>query len=59
MRSHRPLEYPLDRCVTGPHLVRGEDGSCLVYRCELCGTESRDPALRRGCYRCDGRIGWR
>lgn len=60
MRPFRPNEYPLDRCVTGPHPVRDEDGERrLVYRCELCGTESKDPALQRGCWVCDGRVGWR
>lgn len=59
MRPFRPLEYPLDQCVTGPHVVSDENGSRLVYRCELCGTESADPALQRGCYKCDREVGWR
>jgi hypothetical protein len=60
MRSLRPHEFPLDRCVTGPHVERCQDGERrLVFRCELCGTNSTDPALRRGCWNCDGKAGWR
>jgi hypothetical protein len=60
MRPLRPAEFPLDRCVTGPHAVRDGDGEHeLVFRCELCGTVSTDPALRRGCWNCDGGVGWR
>jgi hypothetical protein len=59
VRPFRPNEYPLDRCVRR-HAVQNEDGErSLVFRCELCGTESADPALQRGCWVCDGRVGWR
>ena len=60
MRLLRPAEFPLDRCVTGPHAARNENGEDeLVFRCELCGTVSTDPALRRGCWNCDCGVGWR
>lgn len=60
MKGLRPHEYPLDRCVTGPHVERGDDGELrLVFRCRLCGTTSPDPALQRGCWNCDARVGWR
>lgn len=59
-RPYRPHEYPLDRCVTGPHAVRNSVGELvLTYRCELCGTESTDPALKRGCWNCDRGVAWR
>lgn len=60
MRPLRPAEFPPDRCVTGPHPVRRENGEYeLVFRCELCGTTSADRSLRRGCWNCDGGVGWR
>jgi hypothetical protein len=60
MRSMRPLEYPLDRCVTGPHAGRDSGGQqTLYYRCELCKMESQDPLLLRGCWFCDRETGWR
>lgn len=60
MKTRRANERPPDPCVTGPHEVRHDEGdTVLVFRCESCGTESEDPALRRGCWVCDGRVGWR
>lgn len=59
MSARRPLEYPLDPCVTGPHVVHTEGRNQLVFRCELCGTQSEDPVFRRGCHVCDGVVGWR
>jgi len=60
MKPLRPAEFPLDRCVTGPHAVRDGNGEHeLVFRCELCGTVSADPSFRRGCWNCDGWVGWR
>lgn len=60
MRPFRPREYPPDRCVTGPHLVTDAGGNTrLVFRCELCGVESREPSLLRGCWECDGSVMWR
>ena len=60
MRPYRPHEYPTDRCVTGPHQVTDADGRpLLVFRCELCDTESPDPSLLRGCWNCDGGVLWR
>ena len=60
MRAQRPLDRPLDRCVTGPHETRDEDGQrTLVWRCGLCGTASTDPRLRGGCWNCDNGTLWR
>lgn len=60
MRPFRANEYPLDRCVTGPHVEVDDDGEpYLVYQCELCNTVTTDPAILRGCYNCDDRVGWR
>lgn len=60
MRPFRPNEYPLDRCVTVAHAVSDDNGGLrLVFRCRLCGTESTDSALLRGCWNCDGRVMWR
>lgn len=60
MRPSRSAEFFLDRCVTGPHRSRdGNGGFELVFRCELCGTVSPDPSLRKGCWNCDSTVGWR
>lgn len=60
MRPLRPLERPADPCVTGPHEIPDQDGkSQLVWKCELCGTVSTDPAIVQGCWNCDDRILWR
>lgn len=59
-RPYRPHEFPHDRCVTGPHEVDDEDDERrLIWRCELCGFESTDLALRRGCWCCDHAVMWR
>lgn len=60
MRPLRPLEYPLDRCVTGPHAEQDEGGrNCFVWVCELCGTRSSGPRIREGCWNCDAGVLWR
>lgn len=40
--------------ITGPHDGRdsGGDVDHRYWRCERCGFESVDPALRTGCFRC-------
>jgi hypothetical protein len=42
------------RRITGPHDGRDSDGTLdhRYWRCERCGFESADPALRAGCFRC-------
>ena len=54
--TDRPTDHPTDtrRPITGPHDGRDSDGTLdhRYWRCERCGFESTDPALRAGCFRC-------
>ncbi|SEO56360.1 hypothetical protein SAMN04487948_103248 [Halogranum amylolyticum] len=57
--TDRPNDQPTDtnRRITGPHDGRDSDGALdhRYWRCERCGFESADPALRTGCFRCGTR----
>lgn len=54
--TDRPNDQQADRSrrITGPHDGRDSDGTFdhRYWRCERCGFESADPALRAGCFRC-------
>ncbi|SFL27453.1 hypothetical protein SAMN04487950_3180 [Halogranum rubrum] len=54
--TDRPNDQQADknRRITGPHDGRDSDGTFdhRYWRCEHCGFESADPALRTGCFRC-------